>query len=1125
MNWLKMICAVFVIYFCVSIGSAETFDIKPIENSYIDSLNPLDNYGKEQYLKTWSASNRQQRPYLKFYVPEHTDSAIINVFLQNYGGSSFKIYRTTTDWNELDVTYSTGRPILESTNFLDDAPNKGSGVWYSFDVSSVVNEPGYYSFFIATQWGYKNEFNSTRASANQPYMRITTKGSQSDISTNSKTRDSSNSFLINENEKITFSIDAPDILENTQFNWYVNKKKQIEKSKDFEFIVPSCDISQPSSCIWEIRVEGMYANNSPIIREWLISSLEKEHAPDFIDYFIDRDNRWRTGYVSDPWGRQFPSYDQSLNLISKGYYSGSETSNGILLSSKFNITDGTFKFKIRNPGALTISYFKVEGEPEPRYNDGSLMAPSWRYELTSSEFHDYFAILNYRIGFGDKDGRYSWGSYIPISRRGLGQAPGFHWWKGAEWRDITIIKTHDGWWSIWENGVLIPHSYANFEDAFNNATKLTLAANGILEMDCIEVYKDRYIYPKAHIYYGDYPKWWRLVDTTNNRFDPVDIDGIIVSGRPISLKQIADVIDNSSLITYDATTRTAVLKTNLIFTAGSEFIMDDETLVIDTSSGPYSIDIKPGVVFKVFDSKITATDSPLIWNIASSVSMEVFDPIITRNESATTATARNNGIYDFRGSFIVEGSVIDNTCNLFLDAPYEVSMKDVIFSNHSSNDHGDYTLRGAYENHNQKIRQSYGEKGLWIAPRIDLVACSISNVSFVDPKSNIEFKVIGGEWIHNATTVYDSDLSQIDIVAMKALKHEYFVAYREKNEKAFLALLNTLFDEDRLNIAPHSRLGGTYEYDEAAILAKYYLDLSFEDNSGNKVHGGIVSISSSNLLFPAENLYEYRDFITDAYGTGKGGATNYGPNSPQNDTYNGGVHTRWYNALPLGTAVTDSNGRTALPRSDDPKNSIVLIDYVLTSDAGTLKKESLTYTLNANDPSGQSVSLTGISPDPTWYREDPNIPTYTITAIIPDSSTSGPNTIGFAPSEDNPFVSGNSKKFRVWTDVALTSMKWYVDGVQVSSGSLEYDWSILEGSHTIHFEGADTNGAVMQSWSVTGVVQVPEEPKVPESSGGSGTSYTPSATSFTSSIGDSTNFIVDTDEQFTSTQWYFNGAA
>jgi hypothetical protein len=47
---------------------------------------------------------------------------------------------------------------------------------------------------------------------------------------------------------------------------------------------------------------------------------------------------------------------------------------------------------------------------------------------------------------------------------------------------------------------------------------------------------------------------------------------------------------------------------------------------------------------------------------------------------------------------------------------------------------------------------------------------------------------------------------------------------------------------------------------------------------------------------------------------------------------------------------------------------------------------------------------------------------------------------------------------------------------------------------------------------------------VPESSG-SGTSFTPSATSFTASMGSSTNFIVNTDEQFTSTQWYFNGVA
>ncbi|WP_292465077.1 putative Ig domain-containing protein [Methanolobus sp.] len=772
-----------------------------------------------------------------------------------------------------------------------------------------------------------------------------------------------------------------------------------------------------------------------------------------------------------------------------------------MLSTKFDITDGTFKFKIRNPGALNINYFKVWD------TNGN----SWRMEWTANEFHDYFSILNEH-------------GYIPVSRRWLGQAPGVHWWKGDEWRDITIIKTPDGWFSVYENGVLLPYAHANFEDAVTDATKLTLASNSILQMDSIEVYNNKYIHPETTIEYGTYPKWWRVGEITYGRLDPTDENGIIVSGKNVTLKQISDAIDDAEYITYDPSTHTTVLKTNLSLYDGSELTIDNEILIIDTSSQSLSINPKVGVTLRITDSTLTATDNPLIWNIASSVSQNVFDPDNTRNIVASSGTDRHNPVYDFRGNFIIENSTIDNTGNLFLDAPYEVTIRNVVFSNHSSIDYGDYTLRGAYENHNQKKRQSYGEKGLWIVPRMDLTAFVIENITFIQPKTDVSLKFIGGEWIQSATTICDSDLRGVDIIAMKALKYEYYVTYWDKNEKSTLALLNTLYDEGKLAIGGHVRLGGAYDYNEASILTKYYLDISVEDSEDNSISGSDISLISSSTSYPAENLYEYRDYISDAEGPGQGGVTNYGSTHAHNETYTGGVHTRWYNALPLSTAVTDSNGHTALPESDDPKNSIVLIDYVLTSDAGNLKKESLTYTLNANAPSGQSVFLSGISPDSTWYREDPHIPSYTITAIIPDNSTSGPSIIGFAPSEDNPFVPGSSKKFRVWTDEMLTTMEWYVDGVQVSSGSLEYDWSILEGSHTIHFEGACTNGAVMQSWSVTGKLQVPEEPKVPESSG-SGTSYTPSATSFTSSIGESTNFIVDTDEQFTSTQWYFNGAA
>jgi hypothetical protein len=226
--------------------------------------------------------------------------------------------------------------------------------------------------------------------------------------------------------------------------------------------------------------------------------------------------------------------------------------------------------------------------------------------------------------------------------------------------------------------------------------------------------------------------------------------------------------------------------------------------------------------------------------------------------------------------------------------------------------------------------------------------------------------------------------------------------------------------------------------------------------------------------------------------------------------------------------VIDSKGTQKNTASTDIRGRLSADDVFYVADFRRVMSSAYTYythTLSASKDGKYNVSFE-VDPESTWYCENPNIPTYTITAIIPDDNTSDPSIIGFAPSEDNPFVLGSTKKFRVWTDEALTSMKWYVDGSQVSSGSLEYNWNIQEGSHTIHFEGANANGAVMQSWSISEEPEIPEEQKesnipVPESSG-SGTSYTPSATSFTASVGSSTNFIVNTDEQFTSTQWYFN---
>jgi hypothetical protein len=346
MKYTQILFIALLLQFFVLMGSAESFEIQPVHDSFIDSLNPDENYGNNLVLKTYSASNGHQKTYLTFYVPEYVDSAFVNVYLENYDGSSFKIYRTTADWNESTITYNDERPIIESNVLVDEIPYSGTKQWYSFDVSSVVTDPGYYSFYIATSWGYKNEFNSTEAEVNQPYMQVNTIGSKDDFTYdftyNSKTKNSSYAFIVDKGEEITFSIDAPNSENIGYYNWYVNKEEQAESAESFNFIVPVGDILQPSSCIWEIRVEGVYDNGTQVVREWLISTLTEDQAPDFIDFFIDRDNRWRTSYVLDPWGRQLPSYDQETNFISQGYYSGSLTGEGKILSSKFDITDGTY---------------------------------------------------------------------------------------------------------------------------------------------------------------------------------------------------------------------------------------------------------------------------------------------------------------------------------------------------------------------------------------------------------------------------------------------------------------------------------------------------------------------------------------------------------------------------------------------------------------------------------------------------------------------------------------------------------------------------------------------------------------------------------------------------------------
>jgi Putative Ig domain. len=210
------------------------------------------------------------------------------------------------------------------------------------------------------------------------------------------------------------------------------------------------------------------------------------------------------------------------------------------------------------------------------------------------------------------------------------------------------------------------------------------------------------------------------------------------------------------------------------------------------------------------------------------------------------------------------------------------------------------------------------------------------------------------------------------------------------------------------------------------------------------------------------------------------------------------------------TMYTDSTGKI--------KDQHLYIPYFSRNVNNVYAYYKLNVFANKNE---NFATLSDISPDSSWYREGPNIPTYTITAILPDEATNGPHITGFAPSEDNPFAAGESRKFQVWSDETLTTMKWYVNGNLRSSGSMVYSWEVEYGTNTIMFTGSNANGNVLQIWEVTEGEEVPVESPV---SSGTGLSFTPSATSLTANTGESTTFTVDSGQEFTSALWYLDGS-
>jgi hypothetical protein len=314
----------------------------------------------------------------------------------------------------------------------------------------------------------------------------------------------------------------------------------------------------------------------------------------------------------------------------------------------------------------------------------------------------------------------------------------------------------------------------------------------------------------------------------------------------------------------------------------------------------------------------------------------------------------------------------------------------------------------------------------------------------------------------------------------------------------------------------YTNLKGIYAIDEKINASgnKSMLYGAFENVEDTQlINTNILDIYSTKKSFPKySNGYYLNMVIKDEYGNliPKARIELVSSNDKLTSTNGwGDKKTVFYTKL---------NGRTSLP-SENREESPTLPEYFKNSSE---EYANISYTAMITSLGYKSLNIS-ITPTSSWYCRNPNIPTYTITAIIPNCSSKGPDIIGFAPSRENPFNPGEKKNFRVWTDEPLTSMEWLVNGSSVLKGSLNYTWTVTDRNTTIEFIGSNADGPVNHKWDLgessnetSGNDSIDDE--IPEQE----VIFSPADSVITLNVSEKTVFSVSPDV-FTTKEWYING--
>ena len=734
-------------------------------------------------------------------------------------------------------------------------------------------------------------------------------------------------YLVKVGDKITFTVKAEGA---EKYVWQVNKVVQKNvRANTFTWTVPD------EKDIWEIHVVAKDSKGNQAHQEWVISTLTKAEAPDFFEYFVDK--KWAQRSESDPWGRPLPNWKaekppapvtSSAWLEPPGSVGG--PGNGTVLKTQLSaeFEHGTIRFRYRFPIG--------GGWPPCPFLDlwmGGNRGNLW-YRI-AADTHHYFQLLppqprmDYDVGFTPDD----------------------------KWHEVTIILRDDGWiytfideildfkyrveagkfrkiwWRLHREGKRRPHGRAY------------VPANYTTYVDCLSIFSDRYLFPqKKGAIYGDYIANYYCKDSV---FIPVRRKGVVVSGRGNTLESVARAINNPTLFIYDRDKKTAICYTNLALRPGAQLVLTGEVLKIHSEKdGEHEIALGYGAELEMRNSTITSNTAHFFnWRIASGGTQYGY-PLAQCTKLS----------YASHITFVAENSTIDNCSHLLFDSPMVLRLKNVNLANLHETDLGDYRFEGSYQSALRGRREFYrGLKSLWIFTKEfptktpTTFEFDISNVTIRGHRSPLHITLLLNAKLPRVN-LYDVDAHGENIVVRTSLKLPFPIHaggfWGPSNyAKSYVGLVNCRFK--RIMFPPEPEYyGSSRKAEDAVVAVKYYLDV--KGPPGAKV---TVKNDVDDVNFPAENRLEVRP--------------------PEDKGYYYLIST--YSTSRV-TRIT-SSGHTPLPT--DKKGVIILTDFVQDKNG----KKEMTYTITV-EKDGRKKTITAINPGPHWYRPDPNVPTYTITAVL-----------------------------------------------------------------------------------------------------------------------------------------------